>query len=280
MHIIHIERDNLEAFRDYLPDKLVSSIVTENCTILGALGENDNRVAGILIYSAAEDEGELNWLFVNSDFRRQQFASKLIDMAINEMIQIDGMVRCTAEFAPDKSEGMEAFLDDHDFDMEDAEIPSYEICVNDLKMPEGLKDMKAVDDILNIKTLPLDMKNSFARSIQDTYTLAAVKVPLEWRMFDQDLSIVAVDDQKVHGAFLVDAAEDKLELVYGFSSPEKPVSFLELLNAFAKRVEGKYGRDKKVLVSAVTEEADSLVRKLAPDVKKIRVRRGTLSLYG
>lgn len=280
MHIIHIDRRNIDAFRSYLPEKLAHSVVSEEIRILGAVDEHSQKMAGVLIYYTAEDQAELNWLFVEPEGRHQKYASRLMDTAINEMIQTDGLVRCVVEFVPEKTEGLEGFLDDHDFDLEDAELPSYEICINDLQLPDGMGKLHYGDDILNIKTLPADMKSSFARTIQDTYTLAAVMLPLEWKMFDQDLSIVAINNNEVHGAFLIDRTGDKLELAYGFASPDRPASFMELLGALISRLEEKYGRDRKVLVSAVTDEADELVKRLAPRVQKLKIRRAVLSLYG
>lgn len=273
MHIIHIDRENIDAFSDYLPDKMKHSMEMEECMILGAVDEGSRKMAGVLISSVNGDQANLRWLFVNSDFRRKKYASKLLDMAMSDAMQRGDVVDFVAEYQPEKTEGFEAFLDDHDFEIGDAELPSYEICINDLKLPDGIGQYRNSQNVIDIKTLPIGVKNDFAKSIRDIYTLAAVKVPLEWRMFDQDLSIVTIADNEVHGALLVDTAGEKPEIAYGFSSPKSPYSFLELLGTFLNRVEEKYGRDRKLLVSSATNEADALVRKLAPDVEKLKIRR-------
>lgn len=273
MHIIHIDKGNIEAFSDYLPDNMKHSVSMDDCLILGAVDEGSRKMAGVLISSTEGDQSDLQWLFVNPDFRRRKYASKLVDMALSEIMQSGAVSEFIAEYQPEKAEGLEDFFDDHDFDIEDADLPSYEICINDLKLPDGIGMYKSSQNVINIKTLPLSVKNDFAKSIRDIYTLAAVKVPLEWRMFDQDLSIVTVADNEVHGALLVDTAGEKPEIAYGFSSPKSPYSFMELLGSFLSRVEEKYGRDRKLLVSSATEEADALVRKLAPGVERLKIRR-------
>lgn len=275
MYFIPVDKDNAADFATCIPERFLNK---EGILCLGAV-DDDSRAAGGIACMADGRDFVLLWIYVIQEARRKGIASGLLRFLLQQMMFTPEMRRVTVSFEKDEiSNELTEILNKFDFSISEEEIGVYDVSYRMVSMPAQAEKVLDAPGIMDIGNVPKYFLNQIDRLIEERSIAVAVDIPIDWKSYDQELSMVKITDNEVAGFMLVSNENDEIEISYALVFPGRSITFLELLLQFVERFKEKYGDEKTVRIVAITDTVDGIIRKLVPGVTRMKTVNAEMSL--
>ena len=259
MNYVWVDDDNKGLFKSVLPQDLPESL--SNICLCAC--DDEGNILGSLCYSYASYEFDVLWLYTAEEHRRQGVASGLMDKML-EIASFSGEIfPISVVFEPIRDPSLYSFFLSYDKMDTDFSHDRYYVTpgeIRGVKLPANPngnafdeKEFFALPEALQ-KNILHKLLTDFGYAVADFNEFMKNAVPELCRC-------ILREDELLDLVFVLKRPDDNLELSFLFGENKR--GLIELLTATAWDIEEMFPRSK-LIFDAVTEESQSMAKKLFP----------------
>jgi GNAT superfamily N-acetyltransferase len=277
MAVVIINEDNRHCFECYAP-KYVYGLISEPDTIaLGSVDDKTGIAAGLLLAEPFGDALNIVWLYIDDEYREQGRAMQLLKHLI--LASHDLVMSVTAEFEGDNA--LYTLFKRIGFINSEAEIPAYPITVSMIAENSFFKEDWNADKVVALSETDEYMLKMFSHNLESFKAGAAVKLPIESAYYEQQISTVYINNNKIEGILLFSNDEyngdNGFILDFAYAARSEKALLPSLLRRAGRVLCDNYPPHTKITITAINSISSSIVTKLFPKLEPARVFRAELA---
>ena len=258
---------DLELFTDLFPVELLSEL-TEDEILIGCVEEDPNApaVMGILMAHVDEAVLELDWVYVDKEYRLRGAGSEMLLALIRAGAKTEELRGIVASYTPE-DEGIEPYLRAHGFYATSVDgYKNFVVRLGDFRLQPALSVQKDYQ-IVSLQELPeatMERINQILSS--GNVHNVAVELPIDPEDYLPE-SMVCMENGSFRGMWLVEGDEDGLTIPWMCMLPghsgAAPLMMNASLKALAKT--NRFATGTPVAFASLTPNIEEIVHKLFPN---------------
>ena len=276
MELTIINDENSVAFADYLPAGLLDEIHGEDSIAIGAVDDN-GCAAGIVAASVIESWVNINWIYVNENFREQGLARRLIENLSSASFENPNIFGVTTAFEADRLPIVYNLFKRLNFSMRQEKSSIYTTTIGEIRSNHFWKEKAASGANLPIGEVPKFTLSTFEKKLELLDIALPVDNPITWEAFEKSCSIGYIRDRDLKGVLLLSHDAEGLEISFVYADPGEKSALGLMLRASGFLAGEKYAQDTRVIFSAVNEITAEIFKKLFPDSKDTLLNRAVFN---
>ena len=271
--IIVLNSEGLQQFAHLIPDKLKDTASKSDSIVLGALGP-EKVTMGVAIFSEHAHYMELEWIYVEPEFRRIGIGSALLKRMIDSIEDSSYYIGVCADYIHEDTPGLDYLLEILGFAKEEQDWGIYRFQLKDafgLEKYVGQKNETRLKGLCSISDCTQVMKKNFSFNLNKEEEAYPIGLPIQWDNYDAELSCAYLEKGEISAVFLLETDENRINISFAFAKDKPYVFPYMLVYSFNKAINKYKGSNPEITVTTLDEAAEKLLLKLIPGVKNIDV---------
>ncbi len=275
MYIVEAEKWDLLAFQSVVPMGLLEGIKRgESFPVLAV--EEDDQIAGVMIYSCVKGVLRIEWIYIAEKFRRRHYAIELLAYAQEQLSRKWRFYKMEAVCPPQMPRELEKLFESYGFWIGQEELTTYEFRLSQVEIPQNMIDKLAPLKGIPLKETTSEQKRELAKLLQQKE--APLYFPISWEQYDAEYSMVRYQHGVPEGILLVRKDAEALEIAYMLALDATGISCMVLLVELWKKAmaEKKPDKDIRITATALEKVAEKIIKKMAPGAARIKSKTAKL----
>jgi GNAT superfamily N-acetyltransferase len=276
---VPITQENLPFVQHLIPEEFQQELREE--TLVGVIGvdtDHDNEPAVVLLCRVRYGWMEIVWLCSSEDYRGAHYGEELLEYRLGRAKKGGKLWGAFADLPNDSYRQRVAEIFTRlGFTLEEREEPVYTVSLEACRQSEVLHRSFAASSIVPISQADDYLKKTVVSQIRLDSRPVPLPNPMDWERYDQELSVIAMAQSQPSGLLLV--SRDGEDFVLKFAWSQDSRSILAMLSYALSAAEKTASPDAQVLIAAITESAEKLVRAIFPSAQPLETTQAKLSFY-
>jgi len=275
MNLYVLDKDTRKLFASFYDDSYITE-QGDNIISLGVL-EGDKPL-GLLVAAVYNAEIDIQFIFVDREYRRQHIASTLLKKIIS-VARSTGAAVIYSSFAQD-TEGFRELLKSFGFTvMFNPGLYSYEDKLGNLRNIDGVKNSNL--KLKSFYAIDKDTLSEFNERLRNEDILVGVPLPIDPRNYSP-FSCCSIVDGKISDLLLVTTKENgdltSIDFPWIYSNKASIHSLSAVYNTSVTALKNTFSPDSGISFCTINPEMDSLLTDLIPTARYKEIYMATLEL--
>lgn len=262
-----IAPEDIENYSAYIPDGYIEGIRRQEYYAIATYDPGlDDDLVGVTVMGVRGSWAWILWFEVSDGYEDSDIAEEMISSRIRDAEVFGDAEGISAEFP--LSFGKDRFMDlfgSLGFETEEVESNVAEFTLNSInkdKLPMSGEDKNFV----TLKEADDGVLRELGNLMANDERNIPIEIPVEWELYDPELSLVHMDGSVPAGLILVIRADDHVNVELAYE--HEPRNILALIAALVSNGEKKLDPGTTIVVPVVEKKIFGLLEEIAPDAKR------------
>ena len=268
-----IHNANLKSYNEYIPVNYHEQIKRGELSAVATYegDPEDDILVGVSVLGSHAGWLEIVWVAMGENYRQDVKAADFVRYVIRRAKKTDNYVGAFCEIHMDENTCMHIdILLLAGMELREAKNNIYEIALSEVEHGGMLIAAAKNADCVFLEDIDEDDYEDLLGTVEEMIDEDERPVPsppfFMWNSYEQNLSLVCLEDENPVGVLLFSVAKDYLvlELAYSLSPKNMP----GMVGAALLKAKELYPPDKKILLPIVGKGAADIIAKLAPGARR------------
>jgi GNAT superfamily N-acetyltransferase len=278
INIILLDAKDIERFDHMIPEQLKGCVLQNEYVVLGAVC--GDVTMGVGIFKEYARYLELMWIYVEPEFRRYGICTLMLNRIKENVSNSTYLLGIFSDFLKLGNEHLCTIFEKNGFEIIEDEWPIYTFSINEAIGVERYVVNKKLfkDNVCRISECSGMAKRYFSQKLAMAEEINPIELPIEWELYDDDMSRIYHENNEIKVVLLVENKEDYLNVAFAYAK-DNPYAFPYMIgDAYIKARELYENENKKILVTSLDDNVDKLLLNLIPAARKNSMLHVKISL--